>query len=63
MGGGITSACAEQTRQVGPMNDANGDHLRVCGADEVLKHFHRYPNGITSACAEQTYDQAGVAQP
>ena len=27
------------------MNDANGDHLRVCGADEVLKHFHRYPKG------------------
>ena len=30
---GITSACAEQTITQGGSSPANGDHLRVCGAD------------------------------
>ena len=34
-GHGITSACAEQTQRVVVLVHLVGDHLRVCGADEV----------------------------
>ena len=34
-GSGIISACAEQTRRWHDVQQATGDHLRVCGADNV----------------------------
>ena len=33
---GITSACAEQTPPIRPTWTRTGDHLRVCGADEII---------------------------
>ena len=33
---GITSACAEQTPPIRPTWTRAGDHLRVCGADEII---------------------------
>ena len=33
--GGITSACAEQTRTIGQRSRRAEDHLRVCGADPL----------------------------
>ena len=36
--GGITSACAEQTRTIGQRSRRAEDHLRVCGADVTYAH-------------------------
>ena len=43
--GGITSACAEQTRSVFQRNHPGTDHLRVCGADNYLVAYNDYPEG------------------
>ena len=41
---GITSACAEQTSNDPPYTHSKQDHLRVCGADDllsILEYVHR----------------------
>ena len=42
---GITSACAEQTVGVDVFGQVNGDHLRVCGADDHTHTDHTPPQG------------------
>ena len=53
-GGGITSACAEQTRTIAAPPRQKVDHLRVCGADASISARNAVISWITSACAEQT---------
>ena len=44
-GRGITSACAEQTRWATMIGSHAGDHLRVCGADDIAAIVHASTGG------------------
>ena len=57
--GGITSACAEQTRDLSRPNARMRDYLRVCGADVLVAGVLDVFGWITSACAEQTIGRLG----
>ena len=54
MGGGTTSACAENTQLCGPGSGYPGNYLRVRGEYGSGSANHPEPGGTTSACAENT---------
>ena len=54
---GITSACAEQTRRTADHHRADGDHLRVCGADAVAALMKAFLAGSPPRVRSRQYSR------